>query len=171
MQETEAILSLGSNLGDRLANLLAAHEALAGLPRTRITARAPIYETEPVDVPEQHRHRSYLNTIIIVATGLGPDEFSDAMHTIEARLGRRRVTGHNAPRIIDIDLIAFGDTTRQGADLRLPHPEAMRRRFVCQPLADVRPGLRLPGFALTVGEQLAKLPPSPTVVYAKEQWQ
>jgi 2-amino-4-hydroxy-6-hydroxymethyldihydropteridine diphosphokinase len=165
------ILSLGSNLGDRRANLQAAHDALAARPGIRIVARAPIYETEPVGVPDRYRAIRYYNTILVVDSELAPEDCSDAVHAIEARLGRRRGAKRNVPRLIDIDLIACGAARRDTPALRLPHPEAIRRRFVLQPLADVCSDLVLPGQALTVRELLAELPPTPAVALAGEQWE
>ena len=165
----EVILSLGSNLGDRRAHLIAARAALAALPATRLVACAPLYETEPVDAPADGG-RLYLNTVLVLESALEPEAFSEAMHAIEARLGRVRGPERHAPRPIDIDLVAFGDLRRDTPSLRLPHPEAARRRFVLQPLADVRPGLRLPGQSRTVRELLAALPTTPAVALAGEQW-
>ena len=166
----EVILSLGSNLGDRRAHLIAARAALAALPGTRLVACAPLYETEPVDAPADDDRRLYLNTVLVLESALEPEAFSEAMHAIEARLGRVRGPERHAPRPIDIDLVAFGDLRRDTPSLRLPHPEAARRRFVLQPLADVRPGLRLPGQSRTVRELLAALPTTPAVALAGEQW-
>lgn len=165
------ILSLGSNLGDRRANLLAAHDALAAHPGMRLVARAPIYETEPVGVPDRYRAIRYYNTIVVIESVLDPDACSVAVHAIEAHLGRRRGARRNVPRLIDIDLIVCGEARRDTAALRLPHPEAAHRRFVLQPLADVCPGLVLPGQSRTVRELLAELPPTPAVGLAGEQWE
>ena len=167
----EAILSLGSNLGDRRANLIAAYDALANLPDTQIVARAPLYETEPVDTPEAYRSLKYLNTVLVVETSLAPETLSTAIHDIEYRLGRRRGEERSLPRSIDIDLIACGDARRDKRELRLPHPQSMQRRFVLQPIVDVRPDLVLPGESRTIREQLASLPLLPDVVRATEQWE
>lgn len=166
----EAILSLGSNMGDRRAYLIAARDALAQLPGTRLTACAPLYESEPVDVPEAYREAAYLNTIVVVESDLSPEDLSREAHAIEARLGRRRGAERCAPRCIDIDLIACGEAVRDLPALRLPHPRALQRRFVCQPLADVRPDLVLPGAARSVRATLAALPRRPAVRRAAEQW-
>ena len=157
-----ALLSLGSNLGDRLGNLRAALAALeAELPHSAFDA-APVYETEPVDVPEEWASQSYLNTAARIETDLSPDELSKSVHAIEDRLGRKR-TGFHAPRTIDIDIVAFGDARSSRPDLKLPHPEAASRRFVLQPLADICPDFILPGQALTIAELLASLPPGQDV--------
>ena len=167
----EAILSLGSNLGDRLANLRAADAALAALPSTRIVARAAIYETDPVDVPDSFHAARFLNTILAVETDLLPETLAEAIHAVEAQLGRRRGPERHVPRVIDIDLIVCGDTRRDTPELRLPHPEAAWRRFVMQPLADIRPDLILPGHALPVRDLLAQLPQTPAVALAEDQWE
>ena len=157
-----ALLSLGSNLGDRLANLRAALAALeADIPHAAFDA-APVYETEPVDVPAEWAGQSYLNTAAAVETDLAPDALSTIVHAIEDRLGRRRI-GYHAPRTIDIDIVAFGDARSARPDLRLPHPEAAARRFVLQPLADIRPDFILPGQTRTIAELLAALPREPAV--------
>jgi 2-amino-4-hydroxy-6-hydroxymethyldihydropteridine diphosphokinase len=108
----EVILSLGSNLGDRRAYLLAARDALSALPATRLVASAPIYETEPVDAPPGYAPHLYLNTVLVMESALEPEAFAGEMHAIEARLGRVRGPERNAPRTIDIDMVASG--------LRLP---------------------------------------------------
>ena len=153
-----ALLSLGSNLGDRLANLRAALAALeAEIPHSAFMA-APVYETEPVDVPEEWAGRNYYNTAACIETDMSPDALSVAVHAIEDSLGRKR-QGRHAPRTIDIDIVAFGDALSSRPDLKLPHPEAASRRFVLQPLADIVPGFMLPGQSRTISELLAALPP------------
>ena len=153
-----ALLSLGSNLGDRLANLRAAFAALeADIPHTSFVT-APVYETEPVDVPEEWAGQTYYNTAVVLETDLTPDELSVAVHAIEDKLGRKR-TGYHAPRTIDIDIVAFGDARSSRPDLKLPHPEAASRRFVLQPLADIVPDFTLPGQTHTIAALLNALPP------------
>ncbi len=153
-----ALLSLGSNLGDRLANLRAALAALeAEIPHTAFET-APVYETEPVDVPEEWAGQTYYNTAAALETDLTPDELSVAVHAIEDKLGRKRI-GYHAPRTIDIDIVAFGDARSSRPDLKLPHPEAASRRFVLQPLADIVPDFILPGQTRTIAELLSTLPP------------
>ena len=152
-----ALLSLGSNLGDRLANLRAAFAALeTDIPHTSFVT-APVYETEPVDVPEEWAGQNYYNTAVALETDLTPDELSVAVHAIEDKLGRKRI-GYHAPRTIDIDIVAFGDARSSRPDLKLPHPEAASRRFVLQPLADIVPDFMLPGQTRTIAELLAVLP-------------
>lgn len=159
----KVVLSLGSNLGDRKANLEAAVNSLSAIPGTSVTAVAKMYETEPVDVPAEFAGQLYLNSALIIETDLGPDEISDEVHRLEAILGRKR-EGYHAPRTIDIDIIAYGDVTRDTPELRLPHPEAASRRFVLKPLCDICPGLILPGQSRTVAELLEDLPPDGQMV-------
>lgn len=162
--ETEAGISFGSNLGDRAAWLEQAIARLAALPGVRLLARAPLYETDPVDVPEAFRDRLYLNTVAIYAVRLPLAEWSRLCHAAEDALGRVR-TGYHHPRTIDIDLLYFGDAVSDIPHLHLPHPQISSRVFVCRPLADVRPALRLPGFSRTVAELLAALPDEGVRVY------
>ena len=162
-QMYEAVLSLGSNQGDRQGWLERACEALAAWPGIRMADRSPIYETEPVDVHPEFAEHLYLNRIVIVETDLEPEAFSTAVHAIEQRLGRQRGRGANLPRTIDIDIITCADRRCDLPHLTLPHPRARQRRFVLQPLADLRPGLVLPGERRTVAELLAELPETPRV--------
>jgi 2-amino-4-hydroxy-6-hydroxymethyldihydropteridine diphosphokinase len=166
----EAILSLGSNLGVRLANLTQAREAISHLPSTRLVASSRIYTTEPVTDPDTPPGNSYLNAIVIVTTALEVQDFAKRLHTIENQLGRQRTAQRYAPRIIDIDLICCDALTLNMPDLQLPHPRAHQRRFVCEPLAELRPDLRLPGQALSIRTILAGLPATPTATLAVEQW-
>ena len=159
----ESILSLGSNQGDRPAWLACARDALDATPGIRVTACSPVYETEPVDVPEAFAQQHYLNQVAIVETALDAHTFSDTIHAIENRLGRTRGPHPNTPRTIDIDIITLGDLRSDAPDLTLPHPRARIRRFVLQPLADLRPGMILPGESHTVADLLRALPPEPRV--------
>ncbi len=166
----EAGLSLGANLGDRRQALQQARLALQSLPHTQEVACAPIYETDPVDVSAVWQQCLFYNTAIVLATTLDVDDFAARLRALETALGRVRGPDRHAPRTIDIDLLYFGDLTRDTPQLRLPHPHIAVRRFVCQPLADLRPHLRLPGQTLTVQELLTRLPPTPRVWPAGAQW-
>ena len=131
-----AAVSLGSNLGDRAANLRRALAALAKLPRTRLLDASSVIETEPVGVPREFAALCFLNQAAVFETELGPLEFSRAMHVVEDRLGRVR-TVRNGPRTIDIDLVLFGDVRMRTRELTLPHPRARRRAFVTEPLREL----------------------------------
>lgn len=164
-------LGLGSNLDHRLDNLRGATQRIASLPGTHLLAKAPIYETEPVDVRPEYIHLEYLNTVVIVESSMELSEFSDAIHKIETDMGRVRGEDRNAPRTIDIDILYAGNITRADGILDLPHPKWAHRRFVLQPLADIRPFLHLPGEPRIISDVLKALPPSNVRLFrAKEQW-
>jgi 2-amino-4-hydroxy-6-hydroxymethyldihydropteridine diphosphokinase len=166
----EVGLSLGSNLGDRQAALREAVRRLLALPGVRLLAAAPLYKTDPVGVRPELAHLKYLNTVVIVEAPPDLDVLSLAIHGIEDAMGRRRSADRNAPRIIDIDILYAGDHTRADGILDLPHPRWAQRRFVLQPLADVRPGLVLPGATETVAALLVALPPGESVVQVTDAW-
>ncbi len=131
-----AVVSLGSNLGNRAACLRRGLAALAKLPGTRLLDASEVRETEPVDVPGEFAAQKFLNQAAVFETTLGPLAFSRAMHAIEDRLGRVR-TVRNGPRTIDLDLVLFGDVAMETAELTLPHPRAKSRRFVTEPLREL----------------------------------
>ncbi len=166
----ETALSLGSNLGDRLANLRAAATRLMALPGFRLLAQAPLYETEPVGVKPAYAHLLYLNTVMVMDVPPDPDALSRAVHGIEDELGRVRTGDPNAPRTIDIDILYAGRETRSDGVLNLPHPRWSQRRFVVQPLADVRPDLVIPGMERPVRDVLAMLPPDQAVRRVMDTW-
>jgi len=167
---TEYGISLGSNLGQRLANLRRARAAIAKLPGVLTVACSPVYETEPVDVPAAYRSRRFLNAVLILKTSAQPAELAEALHAIEARMGRVRTGEANSPRMIDIDLIYAGRRKIRSATLTIPHPRWARRRFVVRPLADVRPALKIPGEQRRVREVLLSLPRTPKVVLYRRRW-
>ena len=153
-------LSLGSNLDHRLDNLREATNRIDALPETRLLDKAAVYETAPVGVKPEYASLLYLNTVIIVESAMDLTAFSDAIHQIETDMGRVRSEDRNAPRVIDIDVLYAGTIQRKDGILDLPHPRWDQRRFVVQPLADVRPFLRLPGESRQVSEILKGLPPT-----------
>ena len=159
MYSIEAALSLGSNLGDRLAHLRAARDAIAQIPEVRVNASAPLYETEPVGCAPEDADKPYYNTILLLGTSLEVHPLFKALQQVEAALGRKRTPGRrNEPRPIDIDLIYYDGQTIRSGGLVVPHPRWILRRFVLQPLADLRPRLVLPGHDRPVQAILAALP-------------
>ena len=133
---TRAIVSLGSNLGNREENLAKALSALSAMPGTALEKASSVIETEPVDVPEEFAGLRFLNQAAVFLTSLSAEEFSRRMHAIEDDMGRVR-TVRNGPRTIDIDLIDFGGLVMATPELTLPHPRAAERDFVCRPLAEL----------------------------------
>lgn len=156
MKPVRAGIALGSNLGDRLANLRSAIDALRGIAETgEPFLEAPIYQTEPRFCPPGSP--DFLNTVVEFGYGGSPLELLAAAREIEARLGRFRSGLQNEPRVIDVDLLYLGERFHRDAELELPHPRIGERRFVLQPLADIRPDLRLPGYGASVSTLLEGL--------------
>ncbi|RLV50447.1 2-amino-4-hydroxy-6-hydroxymethyldihydropteridine diphosphokinase [Nocardioides mangrovicus] len=139
-----AVVSLGSNLGDRLASLQGAVDSLKDTPEVWVTDVSPVYETEPVDSPEDAE--PYLNAVVLFDTTLSVHRLLDRGQAIEAAFGRERPEGQpNAPRTLDVDLIVCGDRRADDDLLTLPHPRAHERAFVLAPWADVEPDAEIPG--------------------------
>lgn len=167
---TEVGLSLGSNLGDRLANLRAARQRLATCVGVQLVASAPIYETEPVGVKPEYHHLAFLNTVLIVSGAFSPAQWRRLTAQIEDDLGRIRSADKFAPRTMDIDVLYVGDQCCDDSGLIIPHPRWAQRRFVLQPLAAVRPDLVLPGAQQTVLQTLENLPPAEAVRGFRTAW-
>jgi 2-amino-4-hydroxy-6-hydroxymethyldihydropteridine diphosphokinase len=146
-------LSLGSNLGDRAANLERAIEELpaAGV---KVLRRSATYETEPVDLLEQPW---FLNCVVEAETTLTPRDLLDALQGIERKLGSRKLVP-SGPRIIDLDVLFYGSDVIHEAGIEIPHPRLTQRRFVLIPLAELAPDLRHPVFGKTAAELLAATP-------------
>jgi 2-amino-4-hydroxy-6-hydroxymethyldihydropteridine diphosphokinase len=134
-------LGLGSNVGDRPANLRAARAALPA-HGVQVVAASSDYETEPqgevLDQPD------FLNACVEIETELGPEELLDACKAVEGELGRVPGGPRHGPRPIDVDLLLLGDIELQTDRLTLPHPEIATRRFVLEPLLELDPDLALP---------------------------
>ncbi len=149
-------------MGDSVKVLESAITRIASLPQTKVVKRASLYETEAVDVPERYKDIIFLNTVVIIETALTPDELSASIHKIEEDLGRVRTGERHEPRIIDIDIITCDEVQSDRKDLTLPHPEAIRRRFVIEPLAEIAPDYIIPNQSLTAKELLATIPEKPS---------
>ena len=137
-----AVLSLGSNLGERMDNLQGAVRALADTPDVWVTGVSPVYETEPVDAPEGSDQ--FLNAVVLADTTLAASRLMDRALAIEDAFDRERSEVKNAPRTLDVDLIVVGDRRSNDDFLRLPHPRASERAFVLQPWHDVEPEAEFP---------------------------
>lgn len=131
-----AIVSLGSNLGNREERMRKAIAAMSAFPSTALVAESSIIETDGVNVPQEYASLKFLNAVAIFETALDPFEFSRRMHAVEDSLGRKR-TVKNGPRTIDLDLIDFGGMSIDTPELTLPHPRAASRDFVKVPLAEL----------------------------------
>ena len=152
---TRAFLSLGSNLGDRLAHFKAVISALGRCPRSRVTRTSKVYETEPVEVEEEQPY--YLNCVVELECGVPAIELLRYCQGIEAALGRERGrAGEKAPRTADIDVLLFGEEAMKGPDLNVPHA-GVTRAFNLKGLADLDADLYIPGRG-TVRELLSGAP-------------
>jgi 2-amino-4-hydroxy-6-hydroxymethyldihydropteridine diphosphokinase len=131
---TEVFVGLGSNLGDRVANLELAVRGLRELdPGLRVS---PLYETAPLGGPRGQDR--FLNCVVRLCTDLGPRQLLDVAHGLESAAGRVR-TVRNGPRTLDVDILVFGDEHIDEPDLVIPHPRMLERGFVLAPLEDLDP--------------------------------
>lgn len=145
-------LSLGSNVGDRVANLRAAIERLTGAGTVKATSG--LYETEPVGFRDQPW---FLNCVVALETGSTPRDLLAQALAIEEAMGRQR-TRPKGPRAIDIDILLFGDRVIDEPGLKIPHPAMHQRRFVLAPLVEIAAGVFHPAIKKTARQLLAGLP-------------
>jgi 2-amino-4-hydroxy-6-hydroxymethyldihydropteridine diphosphokinase len=152
-----AYLSLGSNVGDRAANLNTAIDRLRAFGE--VVAVSSFYETEPVEFTAQPW---FLNCAVTLNTDATPKQLLTVIVDIEQQLGRRRAQ-QKGPRTIDIDILLFGDQIVDDPGLTIPHPALHERRFVLEPLVEIAPGARHPVFKQTIRELRDALPPGQAV--------
>lgn len=150
----QAVIALGSNVGNRLERLQSAVDALADTPGMKVVAVSPVYETEPWGV-DPDSQPSYFNAVVLVRTTLPPGSLLERGHAIEEALERVR-DEHWGPRTIDVDIVAYQDVISNDPLLTLPHPRAHERAFVLVPWHDVDPGAEVPGHG-AVAELVARL--------------
>jgi 2-amino-4-hydroxy-6-hydroxymethyldihydropteridine diphosphokinase len=143
-------LSLGSNVGDREENLRGAIAALAGVG-VRVECVSSIYETEPVDLLEQPW---FLNCVVQGETSVPAVELLRELREIERRMGSKKLVARG-PRLIDVDILLYGQQTIDSPELQVPHPRMHLRRFVLAPLAEIAPEVKHPSWSGTAAELLA----------------
>jgi len=166
----EAALSLGSNLGDREANLVDARRRISSVDGIEFLCSSPLYETEPVDVLPEYSSMKFLNAVVVVKTTLDAEDLMCVLEEIETDLGRGQGDGQNMPRLIDIDIIYIAGCSIRGKDLVVPHPRWFLRRFVVQPLSDVRPDMIVEGQDRKVSDILTTLPDGQNIILFKREW-
>jgi 2-amino-4-hydroxy-6-hydroxymethyldihydropteridine diphosphokinase len=138
----KAYIGLGSNLGDREATLLGALARLNAAAGVRVLAVSSFRETDPVGFTEQPK---FVNAVAAVETELEPRRLLETLLSIEQAMGRTREGPRFGPRTIDLDLLLYGDRIVDEPGLRVPHPRLHERTFVMEPLAELEPGLTVPG--------------------------
>jgi 2-amino-4-hydroxy-6-hydroxymethyldihydropteridine diphosphokinase len=150
MKEHTAYLALGTNLGDRLANLKQAISALT--PQMEVQTKSQVYETPPWGYEDQPK---FLNQVIKAQTYLEPEALLKHLKRLEVALGRK-ASFQNGPRLIDIDLLFYDDLVLNQSTLVLPHPRLHERGFVLRPLMDIAPDLVHPVYKKSVREMAAQ---------------
>jgi 2-amino-4-hydroxy-6-hydroxymethyldihydropteridine diphosphokinase len=161
-------IALGSNLGDRLENLQAARKAIINLVGSKSPIVSPAYETDAVGC-EPYAGK-FLNAVVEIEYDGDLTELLEELIQIEESLGRNRDHARNVSRKIDIDLLYADDISIHNERLQLPHSRMHSRKFVLQPLADIRPDLILPAQTETVRELLARIQDSTKVIRFAEKW-
>lgn len=159
---TEVYIALGGNLGDRAANLEAAIAALG--PEIVLRDRSAVYETEPQYVTGQPR---FLNMAVRGETDLGADDLLRHLKELEKSLGRTGGVRYG-PRVIDLDILLYGDAVIETPGLSIPHPRLAERAFVLRPLADIAPRLVHPVTGKTIDRILKELPDDGGVILYRE---
>jgi 2-amino-4-hydroxy-6-hydroxymethyldihydropteridine diphosphokinase len=162
-------VALGANLGDRLGNLRAARKAIVALANVKPPVlSSAIYETEPADC--EPGAEKFLNAVVEFDYEGELTTLLEQLIRIEEALGRRRDHPKNVSRPIDIDLLYCGSRNIRHERLELPHPRMHLRKFVLQPLADIRPDMVVPGQRKTAGQLLTEFKRSRDVVRFKASW-
>lgn len=162
-------IAIGTNLGDRLANLQRGVALLVERVQPADVIAGGCYETAPVDCAPGTQ--AFLNSVIEIEAACTPQEMHAHLQAVELAMGRPAIREKNAPRSLDLDLLYAGDFVSDDPVLVVPHPRLHLRRFVLQPLADIRPALILPGHQRSIAEHLAALTDDPDEVrLVQKEW-
>lgn len=157
-----AYISVGSNMGDKLACCQQGIAQVAAVPETALLAQSPFYRTAPVDYLDQDW---FVNAAIKVATDLAPLELLGQLQEIQRRAGRREDKIRFGPRLLDLDILLYDDLVMDLPDLCLPHPRMHKRHFVLKPLCDIDPKALHPVLGQPVGHLLASLDTTDQDIY------
>lgn len=145
-------IGIGSNLGDRKANIVEAVDRVSKLPSTRVVRASSLYESEPLGDAKTW----FVNSVIEIETEIAPDALLRKLKAIEQAMGRKRVKGKRwGSRVIDLDILLWNQEVVEKRSLRIPHPEMHKRRFVLLPLAELAPHVVHPNLGQSVSSLLA----------------
>jgi 2-amino-4-hydroxy-6-hydroxymethyldihydropteridine diphosphokinase len=147
-------ISVGSNLGDKLANCRLGIERLCTDGTVRLTGRSRDYRTAPVDFTDQEW---FVNLVVRVVTSLTPPELLDRIQAVQRAAGRARDTVRFGPRVLDLDILLYDELVCDEARVVIPHPRMALRRFVLMPMCDIDPGVRHPVTGKSAAQMLAEL--------------
>jgi 2-amino-4-hydroxy-6-hydroxymethyldihydropteridine diphosphokinase len=165
LDSTIAYIGIGSNLGDKLFNCRDSIDKINKLPGCHVSAVSAIFKTEPVGVTGQPW---YANCVVELSTTQVPSQLLKGLLSVESDMGRIRKKRWEA-RIVDLDILLFGQEIIESDNLIIPHPLLHKRQFVLEPLYQLAPDLVHPVLKLTMNQLLNKLPKEPSVVVLKEE--
>ncbi len=154
LQDHTAFLSVGSNMGDKIAYCRFGISQLASHPEIVVTATSPFYRTAPVDFTDQDW---FVNAAFRIVTQLDPIALLGVTQAVQVAAGQGGKTVRFGPRILDLDIIFYDQVMMKNADLELPHPRMHKRRFVLQPICDIDPQFAHPAFGCSVKDMLENL--------------
>ena len=157
-ETADVYLGLGSNVGDRLAALRTAASAIGANPDVSVVAASGVYETEAHVLPGAPPQPDHLNAVLHVRTRLHPRAVLNIAQAVEWRAGRDHAAPRWGPRVLDVDLLLYGDDELRADGLTLPHPRLAGRRFVLAPLAELASHRVVPGLNRTIADLLAATP-------------
>jgi len=159
--ENDAYIAIGSNQGDRELYLLRAVAEIGKIPDAKVIGLSPFYETTPVGMTDQP---NFYNAVLRLSTRLSPHDLLKALQSIEDNVFKRKRTLKWGPRSMDLDILLYGSQIINSAELVVPHPQMLNRRFVLQPLSDLSPDLKHPENGMSIGQLLKSLKSNETVV-------
>jgi 2-amino-4-hydroxy-6-hydroxymethyldihydropteridine diphosphokinase len=155
----QVYIGIGSSLGKKKENYLEALDRLAKIPKTRIIKESSLYESEPVGDSKEW----YVNGVVEIETELKPDLLLQKFKNIERAMGRKKVRKRWGARIIDLDILLYDNLNVDKQNLKIPHPEMHRRKFVLVPLSEIGPQVVHPVLGSTISELLVGLKDSKKV--------